>query len=102
MRGSPPPRRVAMSAISRLPLVPPLAPSRSVRTLLLGLLAALAALLLATPAVAATDHTAYVANANSNSVTPIDTATNTAGTAIGVGTNPQAIATTPDGATAYV
>jgi YVTN family beta-propeller protein len=30
-------------------------------------------------------RTAYVANGLSNSVTPIDTATNTAGTAIGVG-----------------
>ena len=46
--------------------------------------------------------TAYVANWGSNSVTPINTATNTAGTPIGVGTNPQTIAITPDGKTAYV
>jgi YVTN family beta-propeller protein len=48
------------------------------------------------------DHTAYVANFSSNSVTPIDTATNTAETPIAVGTNPFGIAITPDGATAYV
>ncbi|MFI5287671.1 MAG: PKD domain-containing protein [Candidatus Dormibacteria bacterium] len=43
-----------------------------------------------------------MANQNSNSVTPIDTATNTAGTAIAVGTSPGPIAITPDGKTAYV
>jgi YVTN family beta-propeller protein len=46
--------------------------------------------------------TAYVANQHGNSVTPIDTATNTAGTAIPVGTEPGFIAITPDGKTAYV
>jgi YVTN family beta-propeller protein len=86
----------------RGPRPPRLARSRSATTLVLGFLAALAALLLAAPALAATDHTAYVANINSGSVTPIDTATNTAGTAITVGNNPIAIAITPDGATAYV
>jgi YVTN family beta-propeller protein len=97
-----PPRRVAASAASHLPLAPPLARSRSVRTLLLGLLAGLAALIVAAPAMAATDHTAYVANSGSNSVTPIDTQTNAAGTTIAVGSNPIAVAITPDGATAYV
>ena len=47
-------------------------------------------------------HTAYIANGSSNSVTPIDTATNTAGTAIPVGQNPAGVAVTPDGKTAYV
>jgi YVTN family beta-propeller protein len=100
MTAARPPRHVAASAASRLS--PPLARSRSVRTLLLGLLAGLAAVILAAPAEAASDHTAYVANNNSNSVTPIDTATNAAGAAIGVGIRPSAVAITPDGATAYV
>ena len=38
----------------------------------------------------------------SNTVTPIATATNTAGTAIAVGNGPIGIAITPDGSTAYV
>lgn len=47
--------------------------------------------------------TAYVVNAGSNSVTPIDTATNTvSGGAIPVGSEPMSIAITPDGKTAYV
>ena len=46
--------------------------------------------------------TAYVVNAQSNTVTPIATATNTAGPPITVGTGPTAIAITPNGATAYV
>ena len=55
------------------------------------------------PAEAATrSWTAYVADSNSASVTPIDTTTNTAGTAIPVGINPVAIAVTPEGRTAYV
>ncbi len=47
--------------------------------------------------------TAYVANNSDNSVTPIDTATNTAGTAITGGSmeEPNGIAITPDGKTAY-
>jgi YVTN family beta-propeller protein len=56
----------------------------------------------AAPAWAASSHTAYVTNRISDSVTPIDTATNTAGTAIAVGSNPAAVAITPDGKTAYV
>ncbi|MFI5287624.1 MAG: PKD domain-containing protein, partial [Candidatus Dormibacteria bacterium] len=51
---------------------------------------------------AAPAWTAYVANQHSNSVTPVDTATNTAGTAIPLGTPPSFIAITPDGKTAYV
>jgi YVTN family beta-propeller protein len=46
--------------------------------------------------------TAYVTNVQSNTVTPINVATNTAGTAITVGTHPTAVAVTPSGQTAYV
>ncbi len=46
--------------------------------------------------------TAYVANGGSDTVTPIATATNTAGPPITVGSEPLAIAITPDGKTAYV
>jgi len=46
--------------------------------------------------------TAYVANWGSNNVTPINTMTDTPGTAIKVGSEPDAIAITPNGATAYV
>ncbi len=48
---------------------------------------------------------AYVTNYNDDAgttVTPIDTATNTAGAAITVGTGPQGVAITPDGMFAYV
>ena len=45
---------------------------------------------------------AYVANEGDNTVTPIDTANNTPGTPIQVGSSPDAIAITPDGSTAYV
>jgi YVTN family beta-propeller protein len=60
---------------------------------------------LASPASAASGWIAYVANENDGSVTPIDTATNTAGSAITVGSGtsfPFGIAITPDGKTAYV
>jgi len=53
-------------------------------------------------AAAATSWTAYVTNYNSDTVTPIDMATNTAGTPITVGDDPFAVAITPDGKTAYV
>ena len=43
--------------------------------------------------------TAYVANDGSDTVTPINTATNTAGPLITTGTFPWAIAITPDGKT---
>ena len=46
--------------------------------------------------------TAYVTNAISNTVTPIDTATDTPGAAIAVGSLPTSISITPDGSTAYV
>ena len=57
----------------------------------------------ATGAVASvTSWTAYVANQSSSSVTPIDTATNTAGAPISAGAGSGAVAITPDGKTAYV
>jgi YVTN family beta-propeller protein len=45
--------------------------------------------------------TAYVTNLGDSTVSPIDTAANTAGSPINVGNYPIAIATTPDGSTAY-
>ena len=55
------------------------------------------------PAAAGTSSwTAYVSNYGSDSVTPIATATNSAGTAIPTGSGPQSIAITPNGATVYV
>jgi YVTN family beta-propeller protein len=47
-------------------------------------------------------YVAYVVNEGSNTVTPISTATNTAGKPIKVGQGPSAIAITPNGKTAYV
>jgi len=48
-------------------------------------------------------RTAYVADAGTDSVTPIDTATNTPGASFSAaGSTPEAIAFTPDGKTAYV
>jgi YVTN family beta-propeller protein len=46
--------------------------------------------------------TAYVANSDSGTVTPIATATNTVGAPILAGSSPYAITITPDGKTAYV
>ena len=69
------------------------------RIVMMGLLFAVG---LPGSAAAATGWTAYVANEAGGSVTPIDTATNTAGPAIPVGTEPEAVAITPDGQTAYV
>ena len=46
--------------------------------------------------------TIYVANLGSGTVTPVSTATNTAGQPIKVGSQPSAIAITPDGKTVYV
>ena len=46
--------------------------------------------------------TVYVVNSGSNTVTPFDTSTNTAGPPIAVGNTPEGIAITPDGTTAYV
>ena len=45
---------------------------------------------------------AYVSNGGEETVTPIDLATDTAGTPIEVGQSPQGIAVTPDGTRAYV
>jgi YVTN family beta-propeller protein len=47
-------------------------------------------------------QTAFVANAASDSVTPVDLVTHRAGKAIEVGKDPQAIAISPSGSTAYV
>ena len=47
-------------------------------------------------------RTLYVASYEGGTVTPIYTATNTAGAAIAVGTEPDAIAVTPNGKTAEV
>ena len=72
----------------------------ALQVLLLG--GALALLALVAP-VGALARTAYVANdLESGTVTPIDTATNTAGTPIAVGAEPVGIAITPDAKTAYV
>jgi YVTN family beta-propeller protein len=65
--------------------------------LTVGMLIALTA-----PAPAAADRIAYVTNNSSNSVTPIDIATHTAGTPIPVDPSPISVAITPDGTTAYV
>ena len=46
--------------------------------------------------------TVYAANQESNSVTPIEVATNTAGSEVKVGIRPFAIAVTPNGKTVYV
>ncbi len=46
--------------------------------------------------------TVYVANAFSNTVTPIAVATDTAGTPMPAGDGPFGVAVTPDGATVYV
>jgi YVTN family beta-propeller protein len=75
---------------------------RAVRaTFSLGLACALL-LLVAGSARGAIAYTAYVGNYGANTVTPVNTATNAAGTAIPVGTKPFAIAITPDSKTAYV
>jgi YVTN family beta-propeller protein len=65
---------------------------------------ALVALLAASaPAEAGTAHTAYVTSAVAgNDVTPIDTLTNTPGTAFGAGDFARELAITPDARTAYV
>ena len=48
------------------------------------------------------DALVYTSNATSDDVSPIDTATNTAGAAIPVGATPLDVALTPDGTRAYV
>lgn len=54
------------------------------------------------PAPSGGPQIAYVVSLDANTVTPINTATNQAGPPIKVGTNPNAIAITPNGKTAYV
>jgi YVTN family beta-propeller protein len=73
-------------------------PSRwaGARGCVVGVLVAVVLVVCAPPARAATSHTAYVVNSGSDSVTPIDTATNTAGAAIAVGSVPAGVAVTPD------
>ena len=56
----------------------------------------------AAPARGVPPVTAYVANSGSGTVTPIATRTNTARRPIRVGSDPSAIAITPNGKTAYV
>jgi len=56
----------------------------------------------AAQALAERTPTAYVVNGISNTVTPVNTATNTPGRPIKVARFPQSIAITPDGKTAYV
>jgi YVTN family beta-propeller protein len=56
----------------------------------------------AQPASGPRQQTAFVVNAASGTVTPINLAKRKAGRAIRVGRDPQAIAVTPDGQTAYV
>jgi hyaluronoglucosaminidase len=60
------------------------------------------ALLPAGAALAVSHDSVYVANYSDNSVTPVDTTTDTAGAPIAVGGNPRAIAITSDGATAML
>ena len=62
---------------------------------------AAAAVTLAAPAIAAAaEPPAYVANGSA--VTPVDTATSAAGSAIATGAGANAVAVTPDGRTAFV
>ena len=72
------------------------------RGCVVGVLLAVAQIVCATPAGAATFGTAYVVNSGSDSVTPINIATNTAGAAIAVGDEPFGVAISPDAKTAYV
>ena len=73
-------------------------------------MSAMAMAALPAPGVEATDATAtsgaswtlYVANWNSETVSPVNTATHAVATAIPVGKSPGGIAITPDGATAFV
>lgn len=73
---------------------------------LVAFLPAALTIVVATPAqalpITGASHKVYVSNSDDNTVTPIDLATLSAGTAIAVGGAPGRIAITPDGATAYV
>ncbi len=72
------------------------------RLLLVALTALLACGVVSSRASAATLYRGYVTNAKSDTVTPINLATNTAGTPIPVGGFPVGVAITPNGETAYV
>lgn len=76
-------------------------PARRELPRLIGLfVVALAALALTAPAALA--QQAFVANLGAHTVTPLDLATNQAGAPIPVGGDPDSIAISPDGRTAYV
>jgi YVTN family beta-propeller protein len=75
---------------------------RGTAQLLVALVASLALFAIAAGVAAAAPNTAYVVNSGSNSLTPIETATNKPGAEIKVGNHPEAIAITPNGLTAYV
>ena len=81
---------------------------RRIRGARLGLLVALVAGVVLAQMVGSSDAgltrsvIAYVTNSGGNTVTPIDVATNTAGTPVTVGNQPNEVAITPDGKTAYV
>ena len=72
------------------------------RVCVVGALVVVGLVVCAASAWAASSNTAYVTNMDSNSVTPIDTATNTAEAPIALPGAPLAVAITPDGKTAYV
>jgi YVTN family beta-propeller protein len=78
----------------------------SARAFVVVLVVGVVPVVCAPPAWAASSHTAYVADFEEGIVIPIDTAANTAGTPIPVGSGPSsgpvAVAITPDGKTAYV
>ena len=64
--------------------------------------AALAGLLLLLPALAAAAPFAYIANSNSDTVSVIDTASNTVTATVAVGTQPFGVAVNPAGTRVYV
>jgi YVTN family beta-propeller protein len=65
-------------------------------------LVALMAVAVPVPALAEIQEFAYVTNSASDTVSVIDTATNTVVATIAVGDNPQGVAVSPDGTRAYV
>ncbi|MFT3863782.1 MAG: PKD domain-containing protein [Solirubrobacterales bacterium] len=76
-------------------------PARRAVPLLIGLCAG-ASLSLAAVAPTALARQAFVANLGAHTVTPIDLATNQVGAPIQVGADPDSVAISPDGRTAYV
>jgi YVTN family beta-propeller protein len=75
-------------------------PRRGLRRLAGLFVVVLSALALATPAAYA--RQAFVANLGANTLTPLDLVTNQAGAPIPVGADPDSVAISPDGRTAYV